>query len=343
MITIATTGGGTAGHVIPCVALFPDLKKRFDRIIHIGGNGMEKQLIPSYGIDFYETNVIKFDRTRLLSNLKIPFVLSAATREAKTILMREKVNVVFGKGGYASLPTILGAKKLGIPIVIHESDYNMGLANKLVSKYAHLILTSFPETKGGLYVGNPLRKEIFMGDKRKLFSKYCLDRNKKTILVFGGSSGARIINDVIFSLAKDLITEYNLIHLVGNNEKRRLFAQNYIALPYVNNMQDFFAIADIIIMRGGANSLQEVTSLGKRVICIPLPKSKSSRGDQIDNANSYYKRGLIDVLYQEDLTSQKLMQKINSIIQQKERPVCKDTPNQDIVKKIWDVFTLCQS
>ncbi len=337
MTTIATTGGGTAGHVLPCVALFPNLKENFDRIIHIGGNGMEKTLIPSLGIDFFETEVIKFDRKYLLNNLKIPFVLSAASQKAKEILMREKVNVVFSKGGYASLPTVLGAKKLGIPIVVHESDYNMGLANKLASKYAQLTLTSFPETKGGIFVGNPIRKEIFDGDKRKALRKYNLDANKKSILIFGGSSGARAINDVVFKISKELTACYNVIHLVGSKEKRRLFTQNYVAIPYAEDIQDLYACADIIVMRGGANSLQETTMLGKRVICIPLPKSKHSRGDQVDNALSYYNRGLINLIYQENLTPQILLKQINTVINQKEHPVCRDTPNGEIVKKIMEL------
>ena len=338
MSTIATTGGGTAGHVLPCVALFPDLKNNFERIIHIGGNGIEKDLIPSSGIDFFNTPVIKFDRAKLINNLKIPFVLSAATQEAKRILAREKVDVVFSKGGYASLPTVFGAKKLGIPIVIHESDYNMGLANRIASKYADLILTSFPETKGGICIGNPIRKEIFEGNKRKVLLKYDIDSSKKTILVFGGSSGAKAINDVIFKIAKDLTCSYNLIHIVGNQEKRRLFTKRYVAIPYANDIQDLYAIADIIIMRGGANSLQETTMLGKRVLCIPLPKSKYSRGDQIDNALSYYNRGLINILYQNELTGERLIQEINNALYQKEHPVKRDTPNGEIVKKIMELL-----
>ena len=337
MTTIATTGGGTAGHVLPCIALFPDLKENFNRIIHIGGNGMEKELIPALGIDFFETPVIKFDRANLLKNFKIPFILSAAAKEAKIILAREQVDVVFGKGGYAMLPTILGAKKLGIPIVIHESDYNMGLANKFASLYANIVLTSFPETKGGIYVGNPIRKEIFEGNKNNAILKLGLDKKKKTLLVFGGSSGARVINDVIFNIAKELTSKYNVIHVVGNKEKRRLFTQGYVAIPYANNIQDLYALADIIVMRGGANSLQEVTMLGKRAICIPLPKSKYSRGDQIDNAKSYYKRGLINILYQEEFTPQRLLNEIDTIINQKEHPVQRDTPNGEIVKKIMEL------
>ncbi|MBQ8178157.1 MAG: UDP-N-acetylglucosamine--N-acetylmuramyl-(pentapeptide) pyrophosphoryl-undecaprenol N-acetylglucosamine transferase [Clostridia bacterium] len=339
MTTIALTGGGTAGHILPCLALIPELKKHFIRIIHIGGDGMETELIPKAGIPLFQTKNVKFDRSNLLANLKIPFVLSAAATEAKNILKEQKVDVVFGKGGYAMLPTILGAHKLGIPIVIHESDYNMGLANKFASRYANAVLTSFPETKGGDYVGNPIRNSIFNGNKQRTIRSYDLNADKKTILIFGGSSGAKAINNVVFQTVKDLTEKYNVIHLVGKQEKRRLYMRGYVSIPYADNIEDLYAAADLIVIRGGANSLQEATMLGKRVVCIPLPKGSHSRGDQVDNALSYFNRGLIDVLPQEELTANALLKKIHTAINQKEHPITKDTPNGEIVKRIMDVIS----
>lgn len=334
MTTIATCGGGTAGHVLPCIALLPHLKKHFDRVIHLGVNGMEKHLMPKHGIPFFETNSIKFDRSNLIKNLKIPFVLSAASKQAKQILACENVDVLFSKGGYASLPAVLGAKSLEIPIIIHESDYQMGLANKMASFFADLVLTSFPETKNGIYVGNPIREEIFQGNPWYPLQKYELNPHKQTILVFGGSSGARVINDVIFKIAHKLTSKYNVIHLIGDKEKRRLFTHDYVAIPYADNIADLYALADLVIMRGGANSLQEATMLGKRVICIPLPKSKYSRGDQVANAISYQRRGLINILPQDHLTEDSLINEIATVISQKEHPICKDTPNEKIVEQI---------
>ena len=343
MTTIATTGGGTAGHVLPCIALIPDLKKHFDRIIHIGGDGMEKELVPTAGIDFFRASSIKFDRANLLKNVKIPFVLSAAVKEAKEILTREKVDVVFGKGGYCSLPTVIGASKLGIPVVIHESDYKLGLANKVASYFANLTLTSFPETKGGVFVGNPIRKEIFEGNARNVIREYNLSPVKKTILFFGGSSGASAINDVVFKTARTLVKDFNVLHVIGNKEKRRLFLDGYVSIPYAHNIQDLYAVADVIIMRGGANSLGETTALGKRIICIPLPKSKYSRGDQVDNALSYLKRGLINLLPQGELNQDRLLAEIYSALSQKEHPANRDTPNGEIVKKLWNLLVDTQN
>lgn len=334
MKTIATTGGGTAGHVLPSIALLPELKNNFDRIIHIAGVGMEQEIIPKAGIPLFITKTIKFNRSNILKNLKIPFVLLTAIRQAKEILIREKVDVVFSKGGYVSLPTVFAAKRIGIPIIIHESDFHMGLANKLSSIVADCKLTSFPETKGGEYVGNPIRERIFHGNKEKVIRAHNLSRNKKTILIFGGSSGSLAINNAIFKIAKDLIERFNVIHIIGKNEKRRLFINGYVTIPYVDDIENYYAVADLIIMRGGANSLQEATALGKRIICIPLPKSNNSRGDQVDNAMSYCKRNLITLIHQEDLNGNVLIEKIHETINQKEHPINKDTPNGEIVKRI---------
>ena len=338
MNTIATTGGGTAGHILPSIALYPELKKRFGRIIHIGGNGMEQYLIPKQGVDLFTTQTIKFDRKNLIKNIKIPFVLSAATKQAINILVKEKVNVVFAKGGYASLPTILGAHKLNIPIVIHESDFNMGLANRFAKRYANKVLTSFPETQGGTFVGNPIREDIFNGNKEKIIRLCHIDRNKKTVLFFGGSSGSEAINNVVFKIARDLVKDFNVLHIIGRNEKRRMFLQDYHTFPYCDHIEDIYAASDLIVMRGGANSLQEATSLGKRIICIPLPKSKYSRGDQVDNATSYAKRGLVEVLHQEELSSDKLLKMIYATIIKKEYPILKSTPNKEIVNIICSLI-----
>ena len=338
MPTIALAGGGTAGHVLPSLALISELKKNFDNIIYLGGDGMEQDLVPKNGIPFYQTSNIKFSRTHPLQNLKVPIVLKKASNEASKILKENNVDVVFGKGGYASLPALLGAKKLGIPTVIHESDFKMGLANKLASTFCNTVLTSFPETAGGVFVGTPIREEIFKGSNERATLKYNLKRTLPTILIFGGSSGAKAINDVIFKVAKELTAIGNVIHVTGKNERRKLYLEGYSSCAYADDINDLYAASDVVIMRGGANSLAEATALGKRIICIPLPKSKHSRGDQIDNANSYFKRGLIDLLPQEALTPQELLTRVHTLLKQKERPINKDTPNAKIVDKILEVL-----
>lgn len=325
MGTIALSGGGTAGHVMPCLALAEELAKYFDRIIYLGGNGMEKKIVTAAGIPFYETATVRLDRTNVLNNFRIPFTLSSASKEAKSILLNENVRAVFGKGGYAMLPACFGAKSLGIPLIIHESDYSMGLANKLCVSFASRVLTSFPETPGGICVGNPVRKEILNGNKQRALHKYGLNPSKPTVLVFGGSSGALAINEALYPILPSLTGIANVIHITGANDTAKVSAPGYFRIEYADDIADLYAVSKVIVMRGGANSLAEVTALGKRAICIPLPKSGSSRGDQAENALSYSKRGLINLLPQSDLTSEELLKRIEFELTAKDRkPILND-------------------
>lgn len=313
MATVALTGGGTAGHIMPCIAVAEELAKHFDRIIYFGGDGMEKEIVPSYGLPLYTTAVAKFSRREILGNFKIPFILAGAAKEAKDILRRENVQILFAKGGYATLPSALGARSLGIPVVIHESDYTMGMANRFISTFAAMTLTSFPETKGGEYVGNPIRREIFEGDAARARKRYGLHASRPVLLVFGGSSGSLKINEALFGCLRSLTTVYDVVHVTGKAEKERLYIEHYKAVPYAEDIADLYAVADVIVMRAGANSLAEAAALGKRVIAIPLPKSEVSRGDQVLNAQSYYRRGAIDLLPQEELTPGELEKRIVKI------------------------------
>lgn len=313
MAAIALTGGGTAGHIMPCIAVAEELAGYFDRIIYFGGDGMEREIVPSYGLPLYTTAVAKFSRRDILDNIKIPFILAGAAKEAKDILRREKVELLFAKGGYATLPSALGARSLGIPVIIHESDYTMGMANRFISSFAALTLTSFPETKGGEYVGNPIRCEIFGGNGLRARKRYGLSETRPLILVFGGSSGSLKINEALFGCLRSLTTAYDVMHVTGKKETERIYLEHYKAVPYAEDIADLYAAADIVVMRGGANSLAEAAALGKRVICIPLPKSASSRGDQVLNASSYSKRGLADVLAQDKLTPGELMRHIEKV------------------------------
>lgn len=323
--TIALTGGGTAGHVMPCIAVMEELAKYFDRIIYIGGDGMEKKIVSAAGIPFYQTATVRINKTNVLSNFKIPFALSSASKEAKSILLQENVQAVFGKGGYAMLPACFGAKSLGIPLIIHESDYSMGLANKLCVSFASRVLTSFPETPGGICVGNPVRKEILNGDKQRALHKYGLNPSKPTVLVFGGSSGALAINEALYPILPSLTGIANVIHITGANDTAKVSAPGYFRIEYADDIADLYAVSKVIVMRGGANSLAEVTALGKRAICIPLPKSGSSRGDQAENALSYSKRGLINLLPQSDLTPEELLKRIEFELTAKDRePILND-------------------
>lgn len=329
--TIALAGGGTAGHVMPNLALVPAMKKRFGRVVYLGGEGMEKELAPRAGVPFYSTKTVKLEREHLLKNVKIPFALIKGKQEAKEILIKEHVSLVFGKGGYASLPACLAARSLGIPIVIHESDYTMGVANKLISRFADLTLTSFPETAGGEYVGNPVREELFQGDPERARFKYRLS-DKPSILIFGGSQGAEAINKAVYSAAPELSRTHNVIHIAGK-KIMPLKLSGYTQIEFANDINDLFAVSELVVIRGGANSLAEAAALGKRTLCIPLPKG-NSRGDQEDNAQSYQKRGLIKVLPQTELNGETLISAIKELLKMPPPPAVKNDANLKIIDKI---------
>lgn len=333
MKTIILTGGGTAGHVVPALALLPELRKHFENIHFFGGSGIEKELCKSENVPFHELPVVKFDRSHLLNNAKIPFVLTKGIAEAKRLLRLLDADVVFSKGGYASLPACFAAKQLGIPVIAHESDYTLGLANRLVSKFAAETITSFPETDGGTFVGNPVRKEIYSGDKCRALKKYPVDPRKKTLLVFGGSLGAEAINEVIYKGLDKFTEKYNVIHISGKSGDLTKKHKDYYQLTFTHDMPDLYALCDTAVCRGGANTLSELACLGKKSVIIPLPKG-NSRGDQLDNAMSYKKKGFVEVLPQNELFVETLMQKIEEI-QNKNVP---KYDAKDVEKNIVDII-----
>lgn len=337
MATIVLTGGGTAGHIIPNLALISELRKYFDNIHYIGGDGMEKELVKMENIPFHEVPCVKFNRTNILKNAQIPYMLTKGIIEAKKIMSLLEPNVVFSKGGYVSLPSCYAAKSLKIPLVIHESDYSLGLANRMVSGFANKTLTSFAETQIGEFVGNPVRTAILHGNKSKIIPQLDLDINKKTVLIMGGSLGAESINNVVYAGIKELTKRYNIVHLAGKGGNYTISSKNYNQLKYVDNIADYFALADCVVSRAGANTLCEVSSLGKHSIVIPLPKG-NSRGDQLDNAKSFEKRGMVEILLQEDLFVESLLSKIEGIWNKKQPVLNIENINKNIVNNIIDAM-----
>lgn len=331
--SIILTGGGTAGHVMPALALVPELKKHFDNIYFFGGNGIEKELCKSSDIPFVSVPVVKFDRTHILNNFKIPFVLTKGVTEAKKQMRKIRPTAVFSKGGYVSLPACLAAKELKIPVIVHESDYTLGMANKLCSKFAAAVITSFEETQGGTFIGNPVRKEILHGSRLKALKSYDIDPSKKTVLVFGGSMGAEAINKIIYIGLSELTKKYNVVHISGNGGNFSKSCKNYTQLKFAPDIADLYALCDVAVCRGGANTLSELACLGKRAIIVPLPKG-NSRGDQLDNALSYKKRGFVEILPQNELYVETLMQKLEEI-QNKTVPILNVA---DIEKNIVDII-----
>lgn len=337
MATIVLTGGGTGGHVIPALALLPELKKHFEKIYFIGGNGIEKRLSEEKGLPFFTVDTIKFDRKYPLKNLKIPSVLGKGVRECEALFEKIKPDVVFSKGGYVALPACFAARKRGVPVVCHESDLTMGLANKLTSRFAAKVLTSFPSTKGGKYVGNPVREEILTGNKTRAEINLKMQKGRKTVLFFGGSQGAAALNKVVFDALPTLTKTYNVIHISGGSGDFTVpQTPTYRQLAFSNEMPDLLALCDVVVCRAGANALFEIAAVGKPALCIPLPKG-NSRGDQLLNAEYFRKKGYVDVLPQDRLDKDVLLEKINALSDFHPPKLDVSLINQNVVKEIISV------
>lgn len=296
--TIVLTGGGTCGHIMPNIALLPELRKHFDHIAYIGAqNSQEERIAKQNNLDFYDVRVVKFERNKIWKNFAVPMSLYRGVKEARQLLSTIKPSVIFAKGGYVSLPTALAAKKLNIPVITHESDLTFGLANKVIARNACKIITSHKETKRPndkyVYIGNPIRRELLDGNKTKLIQKLGIRQNYPTILVFGGSLGAKAINSLTFECIDELTHKYNILHITGNIPDNGTMAiAGYYPIPFTNDISDYYATADLIISRAGASAITEISAVGKRVIYIPLPQG-NSRGDQVDNAKKAEKQGAI--------------------------------------------------
>lgn len=320
MKTIVFTGGGTAGHVIPNIALFEEAKKHFNKIAYIGSCGIEKELVKKQkDVVFYEIESVKLVRALTLKNLLIPAKLIKSIKQAKKILKKIKPNVVFSKGGYVSLPTVIAAKLLNIPVVSHESDLSLGLANKIIYKFSSVMLTSFEKTAVGkkkcVFVGSPVRKQIFNGNKNNLNLNF--DESKKTILFFGGSLGSNAINKCVFSNIESLTKQFNILHITGKGKMQKIEKIGYHCVEYTNNIEDYFAAADAVVCRGGANTLFELLALAKPMLIIPLPKSES-RGDQIENAKYFESKNFAKVLFQENLNEKNLLSSLKNLLKNSE-------------------------
>ena len=297
---IIMTGGGTAGHVTPNIALLPKLKELGYEIEYMGTeNGIERKLMEAEGIKYHIISSGKLRRYFDVKNFTDPFKVIKGVFDAKAILKREKPDIVFSKGGFVSVPVVMGAYFNKIPIIIHESDITPGLANKLAMPYATKICVTFEEAmqhvnkKKAVLTGSPIREELFKGSKIKA-KEFCGFKNDKpVILVTGGSLGSRIINSCVRESLNDLLKTYNIVHLCGKGNLDRNFnlTEGYVQFEYIKDeLADLMQLSDIVISRAGSNTIFELLALKKPNILIPL-SAKASRGDQILNANSFKKSG----------------------------------------------------
>jgi UDP-N-acetylglucosamine--N-acetylmuramyl-(pentapeptide) pyrophosphoryl-undecaprenol N-acetylglucosamine transferase len=315
MKSIVLCGGGTAGHVIPALALLPKLKRHFGTIAYIGEKGgIEEKLAREKGLPFHLVTCAKLKRSLSPSNLKIPFLLVKGVRDARKALEKLRPAAVFSKGGYVALPVVLAAYSLKIPVVAHESDLTPGVSNRISSRFCRCVCASFEECAGrfknGVYTGSPVREELKKGVRRR-FSGF--DENKPNLLIMGGSSGARFLNDILRQCLGQLLARYNVIHLAGAGNLISHAAPNYLQIEFLEDVADIYASADLVVCRAGANTLLEMLALQKPMLLIPLPKSGSSRGDQQQNAAYFAGRGYALMADQRELGREEFIKKIEHL------------------------------
>lgn len=310
--TIVLTGGGTAGHIIPNIALIPLLKEHFDKIVYIGSeNGMEQDLTSNLGIEYIAVPTVKLVRSLTPRNLMIPFKLFSSIRKTRKILRNLNPDIIFSKGGYVSVPVCLASKN--VPIILHESDLTMGLANKLIYPKCTCLCTNFEDTavkyKKGRYTSTPLR------DFKKHTNTYDLRLPKpKTLLIIGGSLGAKVLNETAFEIADKLCEKINVIHIVGKGNSPKIkLPSNYNVFEYCENMNEIYTRTDFAVSRAGANVITELRSLNIPMLLIPL--TFGSRGDQQQNSKYFVHKGYALELRQEEMTPDILLKNILSLIE----------------------------
>lgn len=335
---VVLTGGGTAGHVMPNLALAPVLCDAGYSLVYVGSRGMEEELAEKAGIPFFRVQSGKLRRYLSLENFIDVFRLLFGIVQAFVLMVRLRPACVFSKGGFVAVPVAVGAWLAGVPVISHESDVSPGLANRIIARFARMNLHAFPETARYLSgrpsrcVGIPVRPALFEGDKETGLA-LCgwgvagatpdkdPDGSLPVVLIMGGSQGAVFLNDLVMRSLPELLRFCRIVHLTGRgkmsgsgldsipSEQR----SRYRAFEFVNSeLPDILALTDLAVCRSGANSIFELLALGKSMILVPL--EKGSRGDQILNAESFRKQGWAQVLREDDLDPKILVSTIRKSI-----------------------------
>lgn len=310
MKKILFTGGGSAGHVIPNLALIEEILSSGEAdVYYMGTDGIEKSLVAEWKIPYFQIECPKLVRgggwKGLKRNLKIPFVFRRAIEQARKGLLTVKPDLVFSKGGYVSLPVVFAAKKLNIPCFSHESDFSPGLANRLLAGKCKFVFTSFPETanriRHGKYSGAPLRRSVLASSRAEARKTMEIPFRQKTLLVFGGGSGSAAINEALRKNLKTLTERYLVLHVCGKGNLVQSNFKNYRQFEFIADMGMAYAASDVVISRAGSGTVFEILALKKPALLIPL--EGQTRGDQIENAAYFAQKGLCRVLKQSDLSN----------------------------------------
>lgn len=349
MKRIILTGGGTAGHVTPNIALLPRLKELQYDIHYIGSyQGIEKELIEPFGIPYHGISTGKLRRYLSARNLTDPFRVLKGMGEARRLIKILDPDVIFSKGGFVSVPVVLAGKRRHVPTIIHESDMTPGLANKLSLPAATKVCCNFPETLEHLpagkavLTGSPIRQELLSGDKYKALDFLSFTPDKPVILIIGGSLGAVAVNEAIRAVLPELLKTFQVVHLCGKGKIDPTLAnlEGYAQYEYIKEeLKDLFALTDIVVSRAGANAICELLALHKPNLLIPLP-ANASRGDQILNARSFERQGFSIVLEESEMTNETLLAAINRLYENRKiyTETMKQSSQQNSIDTIIDLI-----
>ncbi|MBQ7064648.1 MAG: undecaprenyldiphospho-muramoylpentapeptide beta-N-acetylglucosaminyltransferase [Firmicutes bacterium] len=327
-LRVILTGGGTGGHVTPNMALIPYLQERGHEVIYIGSeDGMERRLIGEMKIPYYGIDSERLNRYFTVENLTMPFHVLRGIRQAKRLIRELKPDVVFSKGGFVSVPVVIAAHRYHVPVVCHESDITPGLANKLSVPFATKVCVNFPEALDkirhgkGVYTGTPIRDSLLAGSREQGLAISGLSGTKPILLVMGGSTGAKALNDGIREALPKVLPEFEVLHLCGkgNADPSLEGTPGYYQIEYANEeMPHFYAAADLTMCRAGANSLAEILALRLPNVLVPLPLS-ASRGDQILNAASFTGKGFSLTLEQEKMNPETILASAREVYQHRDQ------------------------
>lgn len=323
---IVLTGGGTTGHVSVNLALIPRLLDMGYEIYYIGSkNGIERDLVSVFDqVKYVPISTGKLRRYFSWENFKDVLRVALGSLQAIWQVFKIRPNIAFSKGGFVSVPVLIGTKVNGVPAITHESDLSPGLANKLVQPLVKEVFTTFPETEKyiksgkGTYLGPVIRDELKNGDLEKARSSMGLD-HKPVILVMGGSLGAKKINEVIRQAIPELRDDFNIIHACGKgNFDPAIKDDSYLQFEYISKgLNDILALSDIVVSRSGSNAIFEFLYYKIPMLLVPY-SLKASRGDQIENAESFRQKGYAEVLDEDDLSKDDLVETIHKMIENKQ-------------------------
>lgn len=332
---IAVSGGGTGGHIYPALALIREIQKESedDEFLYIGTeNGLESKIVPRENIPFKSIHITGFKRKLSFDNIKTVLRFLKGVRDSKKMLKEFKPDVVIGTGGYVCGPVVYAAAKLRVPTIIHEQNSVPGLTNKFLSRYVNKIAVCFKEAEEYfpkekvVFTGNPRASEVRGQDGIRGRLSTGLKTNLPAVLIFGGSRGARPINEsVVRSLAEFAEKPYQILYVTGDAHFEEVKKevdlvgnpQNVVIKPFIHNMPEVLAGVDLVVSRAGATTLAELTSLGIPSILIPSPYVTNNHQEK--NARSLSDGGAAELLLEKDLNSKALLQKIDSVMLNKEK------------------------